>query len=54
MEVLLANLGVWCLPIWADTLPIVIHDDKLDSFSDGLNSLLVSRGEKPATPFGPS
>jgi hypothetical protein len=46
MESLLASLGVWCLPIWADALPIMVHDDKLNGFSDALNPLMVSRGEK--------
>jgi hypothetical protein len=46
MEALLAGLGVCCLPIWADILPIVVHDDKLHSFSDALNPLSASRGEK--------
>jgi hypothetical protein len=45
MEALLASLGIWCLPIWADTLPIVVHDDKLRSFSDALDPLLASRSE---------
>jgi hypothetical protein len=46
MEALLASLGVWCLPIWADALPIAIHDDKVYDFSAALNPLLTSRGEK--------
>lgn len=46
MEALLARLGIWSLPIWADALPIVVHDDNLRSFSDALSPLLASRGEK--------
>jgi hypothetical protein len=45
-EALLASFGVWYLPIWADILPIVIHDDKLRSFSEALDPLMASRGEK--------
>ncbi len=46
MDALLASLGVRCLPIWADALPIVVHNDKLEHFSDALKPLLDSRGEK--------
>lgn len=46
MEALLASLGVRCLPIWADALPIVVHDDKLSNFSMALDPLMASRGEK--------
>jgi hypothetical protein len=45
MEALLAGLGLGCLPIWADALPILVHDDKLRSFSDALDPLMTSRGE---------
>lgn len=45
MEALLANLGVQCLPIWADAFPILVHDDKLRNFSEALDPLLASRGE---------
>ncbi|MFL9827724.1 hypothetical protein [Rhodoplanes sp. SY1] len=44
MEELLANLGVNCLPVWADVLPLAVHDDKIHGFAEALEPLQAARG----------
>jgi hypothetical protein len=44
LENLLAEFGVQALPIWADALPLLVHDDSLDTFSDAIEPLKLSRG----------
>lgn len=46
MEALLARFGVQTLPIWADVLPIALHNDRVRNFAGCLESLMASQGKK--------
>jgi hypothetical protein len=43
LEALLTSFGIRTLPVWADALPLLVHNDNLQNFSDAIEPLKQCR-----------